>query len=744
MRSSIILLSSALGAVCAAGGSAHAQAEPASLQGVYLYSTPVSQENGGQPTGSEAQPIAFTKGSLTDGNPERAVLWQGKAGAPRTMSVVFDLLADVPLQQINLHTRRSNQHQRTDSVAVHVRSAQDESYRVALFEREGIREPWEKLEIPVSAEQPVRYVKVIFNRRHSFVNTPLSQVEFIPAAATGSGSAAATTAATAPTAETLAAEFAIDAALVDRFGQYLYEPWGGKIKSEADFRRDLSAEQSALQASRSAAGTPFTARADGAEKIAAADVFASPTELAASVLSASPGVLPETLEATGFFRLERINGRWWFITPEGRPWFMNGVCVTDPKEGGYSTSLTDNEGQERGVFTELPAISLYPDAYTTERGNERVNFLIANLRAKYGQGDAAAARWQQQWTSHMQERLRQWGFNANAKWTRATSLELPFITVLRPDPQTPRILYAVDPFDPHFAANVERGVAAVLEQHRDDPLIIGHTFESEKGWDFDVVSAMLRDTGTLPAKAAFIDYLRQQHGAPETSAQARSNWLRLLGLPAETAPEGLTAQALLGTPLKLTEALHADARAFIHLAGQRYYSIAVPIIRKYDPNHLILGSSLTPGWHSSYEWEVAAVGYVDALSFDYYVSDPAWIDPYLKYDIPILLLEYSFVVGGRGLPGFHTTVSTQRERGLYYRQFIEQLAALPQFVGAGWFLLYDQPVTGRNPGGGGECHNFGLINQQDQPYEEMLEEVQKTSRRLYDIHAGMLKPFTMD
>ena len=240
---------------------------------------------------------------------------------------------------------------------------------------------------------------------------------------------------------------------------------------------------------------------------------------------------------------------------------------------------------------------------------------------------------------------------------------------------------------------------------------------------------MLKLGAESPAKAAFVDFLHGRHDGDDAAVG------RLLGM------EDVSRDTLLRTPLEAGEALQEDAKAFILEASRRYYRIATEIIRRHDPNHLILGSSLTVGWHSSYEWEVGAVDFVDALSFDYYVSTADWIEPYLGYDKPILLLEYSFVVSGRGMPGFHSTVPTQRDRGLHYRHYVENLAARPQFVGAGWFALYDQAITGRNIGGGGECHNFGIINQQDQPYEEMLAEVRKTSARLFDVHAGRLAPF---
>lgn len=652
-------------------------------QGRYAYNTAPVQEGAGDPAG-----IPFSRGLLTDGDPGNGVYWAGKEGAPLRMQVVFDLQHDVPLSSIVLHTRRPNRFHRTDSVAVDVRGEADTRYRVALFAREGVKDPWERIDVPAGG-RPVRYVRVTFTRRHSFVNTPISEVEFLASTAPGALPAS-------PAAGNLSDEFSIDTVLTDRYGQFLYEDWPGKIASEADFRRDLAAESARL-----------------------ADVKPDPERF--DRYGGRRGVF--NLKATGFFRLEKAGGRWWFVTPEGNPYFMNGVCVTAPHEGGYGTALHNAAGELRGVFGALPDRKVHAHAYTTVGDRQRVSFLAANLREKYGPDHHRA------WTEFMNRRLLDWGFNANAKWTQAESLRLPYISVLRPAAEARRIKWAIDPYDPDFARNVEAGVRESIAPMRDDPLLIGHTFESEKGWDLEVFAEMLKLRADSPAKAAFIDFLRKRHRDHPGALR------KVLGT------DDVSRESLLATGLALPETLHADAKAFIHEASKHYYRTATAIIRRLDPNHLILGSSLTLTWHSSYEWEIGAVGFTDALSFDYYVSNPAWIEPYLKFDRPILLLEYSFVVNGRGMPGFHTTVATQRDRGLSYRHFIENLAATPQFVGAGWFLLYDQPVTGRDLDGGGERHNFGLLNQQDQPYEEMLDEVRKTSHRLFDVHAGRTAPF---
>jgi hypothetical protein len=651
-------------------------------RGVYTFSVAAKEE------GTVVTP--FESGLLTDGNSEKGVNWMGKNDAPRKAQIVFDLLRDYPLEQVVIETRHPNKHKRNDRIVVEGRAQDETTYRVLLPEQGAGNPAWTRLEIPLQGRS-IRYLRIELGRRHVFVEMPLTEVTFLTKVAAAEGQSAVPV--------NLAAEFQVPTPMVDTYGQYLYEDWAGKVTSDAQFTQDLAAERAALEA----AGGP-----------------SRPLD--------SYGGFRDTLalKATGFFRLEKVDGRWWFVTPEGNPFFMNGIDTGSPHDWGYSTGLKNAAGQARGSFVNLPDATVFKRAYTTQEGEPRVNFILANLQRKFG------ADYEAGWTELMRKRLQVWGFNANAKWTRSESLNLPYITVLRPAKGVRRIKWAVDPYDDEFATQVESGVAKMLKTAKDNPNIIGHTFESEKGWDFEVVAAMLKLTEPSPAKAAFIDHL---YTRLDSDAAKLAQLL-------ETSD--VSKEALQRTALPFPEDLHPYAREFILEASKRYYRIATEIIRRHDPNHVILGSSLTPDWHNSHEWSIGAVGYTDALSFDHYKEDAEWLEPYLAYDLPILLLEYGFVVNGRGLADFSSAVPTQRDRGLGYRRLIEGLAARPQFVGAGWFMMYDQAVTGRGSGGStGERHNFGLLNQQDQPYVEMLEEMRKTNERIYEVHSGQVEPFTL-
>ena len=90
-------------------------------------------------------------------------------------------------------------------------------------------------------------------------------------------------------------------------------------------------------------------------------------------------------------------------------------------------------------------------------------------------------------------------------------------------------------------------------------------------------------------------------------------------------------------------------------------------------------------------------------------------------------------------------MNNQTERGLAYRNYVEQSAATGHVVGIEWFLALDQACTGRFfEGFNGEAANTGLVNVADRPYREFLTEVMKTNESVYDVLLGSRPPFAFN
>src|SRR6185437_8791310 len=87
--------------------------------------------------------------------------------------------------------------------------------------------------------------------------------------------------------------------LVDEFGQWIESKWDGKAGSVDQLKKDWAQEAESLPQ-----GDYGYCRYGGYRKTKA--------------------------RATGFFRVEEVNRRWWFVDPDGHLFFSTGADVTSP------------------------------------------------------------------------------------------------------------------------------------------------------------------------------------------------------------------------------------------------------------------------------------------------------------------------------------------------------------------------------------------------------------------------------
>jgi agarase len=83
------------------------------------------------------------------------------------------------------------------------------------------------------------------------------------------------------------------------------------------------------------------------------------------------------------------------------------------------------------------------------------------------------------------------------------------------------------------------------------------------------------------------------------------------------------------------------------------------------------------------------------------------------------------------------SVANQRERGIGFRSYTEQIAAMPYFVGCHFFQYVDEPITGRFDS---ETAFNGFVNVADIPSPYLVEAAQAANRRIYQLHSGAAEP----
>jgi hypothetical protein len=137
------------------------------------------------------------------------------------------------------------------------------------------------------------------------------------------------------------------------------------------------------------------------------------------------------------------------------------------------------------------------------------------------------------------------------------------------------------------------------------------------------------------------------------------------------------------------------------------------------------------------------------MSFNYYTNgvDKDFLRRIHRWtgSRPMMMSEFfwgaskeSGLAGGR-------EVATQQERGLAYRNYVEQCASLGFVVGIEWFTMIDQSVTGRwFQGFDGERANTGILAVTARPWKAMLDEAIKTNYGIYKVLLGDQQPFVFD
>ncbi len=439
--------------------------------------------------------------------------------------------------------------------------------------------------------------------------------------------------------------------VVDKFGQWINTDWQGKVKNIDDLKKVWDKENISL-------------------------------ELGKFNYSKYGGYLNTQVKATGFFRVEKIDDKWWFVDPAGHLFLaagMNGVNM------GTRTRTENREG----IFAELP-----PEEFRSPSRNSNsspnISFSAWNLFRRYG------SDWKSKWKTMSVKRMDSWGLNA-INWSDA---------VLNDKKAYAKFLYGwgiedgimgmPDVYSEEFAENADRVAAEQCAPLKNDSWLLGYFIGNEPPW-------------------------------PGRESLLVDNIL--------TGPESATRKEL--------EAFLSDGdsperrKIFVYNTFKKFLEIINAAIKKHDPNHLNLGIR----YGGSPAKDVIKLASVfDVYSFNSYLYEvpQEYLDKIHELTgLPILIGEFHFGTPGRGLAPGLSQVSNLKERGVAYSHFVENAFANSSLIGTFWFIWRDQPNTGRNDG---ENYNIGIVDVTDRPYPEMVNALKSTNNRLFDIHSGKIKP----
>ena len=497
--------------------------------------------------------------------------------------------------------------------------------------------------------------------------------------------------------------------LVDKFGQSTREDWPEKVHSLDELQADLASERS---------------------------YYANLKPPEFDAYGGLPGTREKLgLQTTGFFHVEKKDGRWLLADPLGNAFFHLGLCCVCPSE-----DYTLVKGRESAYEWLPPRTGEFASAYRPD-SDKVISFHLANLIRKFGRPydpESYAAR--------MIGRMRAWGFNSIGAFSSGgektwQDSKFPFVSALplsewQGIPRLPQIGETFDPFDEKVRAKIEESFARVLPPKADDPVLLGYFIINEPIYE-NIPHILPTLKGDHACKRRFVQMLAEKY---ENIAAFNTAWKM----------QGVSFQALenLLMPAE-TEAARADVHEFTGMFLEELFRVVSETFRRYDKHHLLLGSRLQPGTINSEQLCRIAGKYVDVMSFNYYTNgvDKDFLRRIYEWTggRPMMLSEFYWGAAREsGLSGGRE-VGTQRERGLAYRNYVEQSASLDFVIGIEWFTLIDQSVTGRwFQGFDGERANTGVLSVTDRPWKGMLDEVVKTNHEIYRVWFWERPPFAFE
>lgn len=446
--------------------------------------------------------------------------------------------------------------------------------------------------------------------------------------------------------------------VMDEFGQYAHVEWPGKAHSEAELKKAWTDETTALEHASFPGHCPYG------------------------------GFLSTKAKATGFFRVEKIAGRWWFICPDGHQFYSTGVNGIGPGSGTRTAGRED-------YFAKIPPPVPLPSGMSPQRGTPQASFYTANVQNRFGPD------WRKPWAELTARRLSAWGINTSYGPALNDALgkhpdNKPYVLTLRGWQTDQTVMGMPDVYSEEFSKRVEAAAERLLTPRKEDPLMVGYFIGNEPPW-------------------------------PGRESQLVDEFLAKG--PSATASHFRTELAKGDTPERRKQLVLA--------AFERYLATINAAVKKHAPNHLNLGIRF--GGTPPDDVIKLARGF-DVYSLNKYryaVPTELLNHVHALVDLPLLIGEFHIGVPGRGLAPGLVQAMNQEERGLAYRYYVEHAAAHPAVIGTHWFQWIDQPATGRNDG---ENYNIGWIDVTDRPYTELVAAAKVTHARLPDLHSGKIPP----
>jgi hypothetical protein len=385
--------------------------------------------------------------------------------------------------------------------------------------------------------------------------------------------------------------------------------------------------------------------------------------------------------ATGFFRVERSENRWWVIDPEGYyniQRVINGFrrSTSEQNQKSFMAQFGTDENWANA------SARFFTDIRINGTGSWSTDSIVRNYNSK--------STSQKLSYSVNLRMMAAYGNKRGGTYQLPGNIGFPNQTIFV--------------FDTEFSTFCDSLAKAEIKANANDPNLFGYFSDNELPFGLKNLEGYLtlknkKDPGFIEA----------------------TNWLKNKGI-SET---------------QITDKERAE---FAGLVAERYFQTVSEAIRKADPNHMYLGSRLHGAAKFVPEILTAAGKYCNVVSLNYYgVWTPtsehlALWDKYLNK--PFIITEFYTKAMDSGLAnttGAGYTVRTQKDRGYAYQDFCLALLESKNCVGWHYFKYQDNDPTAKGVDPSNIDSNKGIVDNYYKPYLELTNSMKQLNEQVYSL-----------
>ena len=388
------------------------------------------------------------------------------------------------------------------------------------------------------------------------------------------------------------------------------------------------------------------------------------------------GNLSVKQKASGFFRTEKINGRWMLIDPDGHAFMVSAI-------NGIRQGKSPN--------------------------NEKA------FEQKFGSSE--------KWMAISIPQFQQAGFNTAGSWSDLAAIIEYNKTAAKPFAYTTQLsllsgyikeAIQLEPsrkksstlsfiIDAAFAVYCQKQAMKLIAS-KNDANLLGHFSDNE-----------------IAFTATEFNNIISTNNKSDKCYQLAQQWMKDKAVNEQTISK-------------------EQKEIFIGMLTGIYYKTVATAIKQYDPNHLYIGSRLHSSAKNNPYIFQSAEPYIDIISINYYgywQPQKKQMEDWAAFsNKPFFITEYYTKAEDSGMPnisGAGWLVKTQSERGIHYQNFCIELLRAKNCVGWHWFRYQDNDPSDASADPSNNDSNKGIVNTLYEPYPSLIQNMQLLNNQKYQL-----------